>query len=227
MSLISSRLTRILKSDRTAINEEAITQFLLSLMTCYLFDKTYDSQNHLVDASFECLQAMSGCLSWYNYDKLLRYFLSQMTRQIEFQKQSVKALVAVLNGFHFDLKNSQFKGNNKPQIETVTENVVLVEVTKEPDAADVVDELPDLEVKEEKTDQSVEAATRIHSIIAQQLLPQLNKILTARSKRDAQHKSVKDHFPEDDEILRVPIALALVHLLKNLPSGALERNLPG
>ena len=226
MSLMSSRLTSILKSDRTAISEETITQFLLPLTTCYLFDKAYDSQNHLVDASFECLQAMSRCLSWYNYDKLLRYFLTQMTRQIEFQKQSVKALVAVLNGFHFDLKNSQFKGNNKPQIQTVTDDVVMVEVTKEPNA-EVVDELPDLEVKEEKTDQSVEAATRIHSIIAQQLLPQLNKILTARSKREAQHKSVKDHFPEDDEILRVPIALALVHLLKNLPSGALERNLPG
>ena len=223
---MSSRLTSILKSDRTAISEETITQFLLPLTTCYLFDKAYDSQNHLVDASFECLQAMSRCLSWYNYDKLLRYFLTQMTRQIEFQKQSVKALVAVLNGFHFDLKNSQFKGNNKPQIQTVTDDVVMVEVTKEPNA-EVVDELPDLEVKEEKTDQSVEAATRIHSIIAQQLLPQLNKILTARSKREAQHKSVKDHFPEDDEILRVPIALALVHLLKNLPSGALERNLPG
>jgi U3 small nucleolar RNA-associated protein 20 len=228
MSFTSSRLTSILKSDRTAISEETITQFLLPLTTCYLFDKAYDSQNHLVDASFECLQAMSRCLSWYNYDKLLRYFLTQMTRQIEFQKQSVKALVAVLNGFHFDLKNSQFKGNNKPQIETVTDDVVLVEVPKESDAAEVDDELLDLEVKEEeKTDQSVEAATRIHSIIAQQLLPQLNKILTARSKRDAQHKSVKDHFPEDDEILRVPIALALVHLLKNLPSGALERNLPG
>jgi len=92
-------------------------------------------------------------------------------------------------------------------------------------AAEVVDELPDLEVKE--TDRSVEAATGVHSIIAQQLLPQMNKILTACSKQEAQHKSVKDHFPEDDEILRVPIALTLVHLLKNLPPGALERNLPG
>jgi hypothetical protein len=53
--------------------------------------------------------------------------------------------------------------------------------------------LIDLEIKE--SDQSVEGATRIHSIIAQQLLPRLNKILTARSKRDAQHNSVKDNFP--------------------------------
>jgi hypothetical protein len=51
-------------------------------------------------------------------------------------------------------------------------------------AAEVVDELPDLEVDEEKTDRSVEAATRIHSIIAQQRLPHLNNIFTARSYRD-------------------------------------------
>ena len=166
---MSSRLRSILKLDRTAISEETITQFLLPLTTCYLFDETYDSQNTLVDASFEFLKAMSRCPSWYNYDKLLRYFLTQMTRQMESQKQSVKDLVAVLNGFHFDLKNSQFKGN-KSKIETVTEDVVLVEATKE--SVEVVDELQELGIKE--TDQSVEATTRIHSIIAQQLLPQLN-----------------------------------------------------
>jgi hypothetical protein len=163
---------------------------------------------------------LTGNVSLFVVVQLLCYFLTQMTRQMEFQKQSVKALVAVLNGFHFDLKNSQFKGNNKPQIETATEDVVLVEVPKESDVGEVVDELPDLEVEE--ANQSVEAATRNHFIIAQQLLPQTNKILTARSKRYAQHKSVK----EDDEILRVPIALALVYLLKNLPSTTLERNLP-
>ena len=81
--------------------------------------------------------------------------------------------------------------------------------------------------QQEECDLSVQEATKIHSVITQQLLPQLNKILTARSKRDMQHKAVKDHFPEDDEILRVPIALALVTLLKNLPPGAPERNLPG
>jgi len=42
--------------------------------------------------------------------------------------------------------------------------------------------LIDLGIKE--SDQSVEGATRIHSITAQQLLPQFNKILTARFKRD-------------------------------------------
>ena len=227
------RLAGILRSDRTAISGDAITQFLLPLTTCYLFDAAYDQQNHLLDASYECLQAMSKCLSWYSYEKLLRFFLANMTKQVDFQKQAVKAVVAVLNGFHFDLRNSQFKGINKFKLESVTSDLVAANLPeKAMDANTLHDELPDAdpeseEKAEEKPEIKIESSTRIHAIIAQQLLPQLNKILTARSKRDVQHKSVKDHYPENDEILRVPIALALVSLLQNLPAGALERHLPG
>ena len=37
----------------------------------------------------------------------------------------------------------------------------------------------------------------------------------------------KSREPEEEEILRVPIALAMVKLLQQLPHGALERYLPG
>lgn len=231
------RLTGILKNDKQSINGETITQFLLPLTTCYLFSEVYDKHNHLVDASLECLQAMAGCLSWYNYEKLLRFFLSNMTRQTEFQKQAVKAVVAVLNGFHFDLRNSQFKPyysrkptDVSPVIEetsvTTPQDDVTTEMDKEADIHELT--LDEKEKPDDKNVISVETATKIHSIIVQHLLPQLNGILTARSKREMQHKAAKqDYFPEDDEILRVPIALALVSLLKHLPPGALERSLPG
>ena len=236
-------MTGIIKNERQTINGETITQFLLPLTTCYLFSETYDKHNHLVDASLECLQAMGRCLSWYNYEKLLRFFLTNMTRQVEFQKQAVKAVVAVLNGFHFDLRSSQFKPfyskkamDVSPVIEETSAVAAQNKVTNDNDTAPEMDaetELPEMvsseqEKAEEKNGISVETATKIHSIIVQHLLPELNGILTSRSKREMQHKAAKqDYFPEDDEILRVPIALALVSLLKNLPPGALERSLPG
>jgi len=34
-------------------------------------------------------------------------------------------------------------------------------------------------------------------------------------------------YPEDTEILRVPLALAMVKLLQNLPQKTLEQSLPG
>lgn len=247
------RLAGMLKKDKTAINGETITQYLLPLATCYLFNEEYAKHNHLIDAALECLQAIARCLSWQNYEKLLRFYLANMTRQVEYQKQAVKAVVAILNAFHFDLTNSKFRSyyaikaeekvaaqsSEIPKTEEVsqsleestppTESAAPVTENESTNQAEIVPELPEMIPEEEEKpalDQNM--ATKIHSIISQQLLPELNGILTARSNREKQHKTVKqDHYPEDDEILRVPIALALVNLLKNLPPGTLERSLPG
>ena len=242
-----------MKKDKKSISGDTITNFLLPLATCYLFNEEYAKHNHLIDAALECLQAVARCLSWQNYEKLLRFYLANMTRQLEFQKQAVKAVVAILNAFHFDLTNSKFKSYYAAKAEErkeaqslvspdavekapIAENVELDKAQEETeskeDAAAVVDTIPELPEmgQEEETTPSIDEqlATKIHSVIAQQLLPDLNTILTARSNREKQHKSVKqDHYAEDDEILRVPIALALVNLLKNLPTGSLQRNLPG
>lgn len=249
-------MSGLLKQDKTCINGETITQYLLPLASCYLFNEEYAKHNHLIDAALECLQAIARCLSWHNYEKLLRFYLSNMTREIEYQKQAVKAVVAILNAFHFDLKNSKFKSyyaakavaadksTVQPSVPTLPEaNVISEESSVVPtvddgvtpstedesaNLPDVSSELPEMAPEtEDKSTLNDSMATKIHSIISQQLLPELNAILTARSSREKQHKAVKDHYPEDDEILRVPIALALVNLLKNLPSGTLERSLPG
>ena len=50
----------------------------------------------------------------------------------------------------------------------------------------------------------------------------------AQSKSDDEHKLAGvRQYAEDDEILRVPLAIAMVKLLQNLPRGTLRRNLPG
>ncbi len=219
------------------MNAETITHFLLPLATCYLFNEEYAKHNHLVDAALECLQAIACCLSWSNYEKLLRFYLANMTKQYEYQKQAVKAVVVILNAFHFDLKNStyksfyRFKAENEPiTIESIVKAPAddSAEAEKE---AEVESVLPEMEPEQEEGDKSTtdaETATKIHSTISQQLLPALHSILTSRSKRELQHKSnQQDRLPEENEILRVPIALALVNLLKNLPAGALDRSLPG
>ena len=220
------------------MSADTITNYLMPLTTCYLFSDEYEKHNHLVDASLECLQAIARCLSWQNYEKLLRFYLSNMTKQVQFQKQAVKAVVAILNAFHFDLTNSTYKSfyrskASEAPVTVVTETELAVEdVVNEPTEEEVELTLPEMEPEEhqEEDKPAVDAdmATKIHSVISQSLLPELNSIITSRSKREMQHKTNKlDHFPEDDEILRVPIALALVNLLKNLPAGALDRSLPG
>lgn len=43
---------------------------------------------------------------------------------------------------------------------------------------------------------------------------------------DDEHKAVKNTYPEDTEILRIPLAVAMVKLLQVLPGGTLQRHLP-
>jgi len=53
-------------------------------------------------------------------------------------------------------------------------------------------------------------------------------LLWRQTKSDDEHKMAKtSKYAEDDEILRVPIALAMVKLLQSLPKTTLQRNLPG
>ncbi|XP_076467049.1 small subunit processome component 20 homolog [Babylonia areolata] len=70
-------------------------------------------------------------------------------------------------------------------------------------------------------------ATRIHRMVLTSLIPQLHKTLTEKAKSDDVHKLAQTKYAEDEEILRVPIAMAMIKLLQKLPDGALDHKLPG
>lgn len=46
-------------------------------------------------------------------------------------------------------------------------------------------------------------------------------------KRDEQHKMVKSKIVNDEEVVQVPIAFAMVKLMQSLPQDVMEENLPG
>ncbi|XDV24664.1 hypothetical protein PO909_028779 [Leuciscus waleckii] len=67
----------------------------------------------------------------------------------------------------------------------------------------------------------------IHHTVTQTVLPKLHKCLTAKVKRDDEHKMVKSKEVKDEEVARVPIAFAMIQLMKSLPKDVMEANLPG
>lgn len=69
-------------------------------------------------------------------------------------------------------------------------------------------------------------AFKIHTHLSQSIIPTLFKCLTKRLRSEGEHKSNKRE-DESEQILRVPIALALLKLLINLPSRTFETHLPG
>lgn len=74
------------------------------------------------------------------------------------------------------------------------------------------------------------SAIKITKAISIGLLPQLNKNLAQYSESDRSHKMNKkqaEYDKEEMEMLKIPVALAVVKLLKKLPANMLEENLQG
>ncbi|XP_043943711.1 small subunit processome component 20 homolog [Protopterus annectens] len=66
----------------------------------------------------------------------------------------------------------------------------------------------------------------IQQTVTNNILPKLHKSLNAKVKRDDEHKLVKSKAINDDEVIRVPIAFAVVKLMQSLTMEAMESNLP-
>ncbi|XP_036332931.1 small subunit processome component 20 homolog isoform X1 [Rhagoletis pomonella] len=74
------------------------------------------------------------------------------------------------------------------------------------------------------------AAKRVMLTITTILIPTLNRAITEQSSYDNKHKLNRKRFSaerEEEEILRVPIALALVKLMQKLPKELMNTSLPG
>ncbi|KAH8418693.1 hypothetical protein KR222_010628 [Zaprionus bogoriensis] len=74
------------------------------------------------------------------------------------------------------------------------------------------------------------AAKRVMSTITTVLLPTLNRAITEKTNYDTKHKVNRRRLSyerEEEEIQRVPIALAMVKLLQKLPQELLDNSLPG
>ncbi|XP_076008545.1 small subunit processome component 20 homolog [Genypterus blacodes] len=69
--------------------------------------------------------------------------------------------------------------------------------------------------------------TSIQKSVKDSVLPRLHKCLTAKVKRDEEHKAVKSKDVKEEEVARVPIAFAMVKIMQTLPPNIMEANLPG
>ncbi|KAG0428721.1 hypothetical protein HPB47_024312, partial [Ixodes persulcatus] len=196
-------LTRLAASLRAGqlndLGATSLTDVLLPLTTCFVLNPSYAKQNALVDAAIDLIGAVSGRLPWRPYEALLSRYLQQLQRDTEHHKMAVRLVVAILEAFHFDLSKSQAIADPGEAKQAVAE-------------------------EEEEKEQA--QATAIHTAIANRLLPRLHRVLAQKARSDDEHRAAKSAYPEDTEILRIPIAVAMVKLLQALPGNTLQRHLP-
>lgn len=191
-------------------------------------------------------------LPWHQYEMVLRFYLGKL-REKDFQKQAIRIVVAVLDAFHFNLARAcVLKGFENP-VEQAGECIVnaddaesgsapIIETEKELNSADKTEEDPEnllsSTVTEEEPTVSFQrqtnlppsTANRVIHTISVVLLPQLYRVIGQRTASELQHKVNRKqvgHLDEEDDVLRIPVALAIVKLLQRLPEQLMEQHLPG
>lgn len=123
---------------------------------------------------------------------------------------TVKLLTALLDGFRYDLTNMNVDDSGREIAQTV----------------DPVQEDTSSQEPASRDDSKMKA--KIFSALTRYYIPRLHKALNRPLQTEVVHRMMrKSHYDEDEHILRIPIALALVKLLKKLPVSVLESNLPG
>jgi U3 small nucleolar RNA-associated protein 20 len=218
---------------------------MMPLVRSFLDNEMYHKYAYLIDEACGSIGAICYVLAWPKYAKLLDYYVGLLPKNVLNQKLIIKILVNILDAFHFDLRlskhddyftnrkggklsqqvedcngadNDEDNANEKEDEQSVSDQIVpLVSSSSGFDNNKLV--------RRKKMVGSV-MATKIHSTITKTIIPMLFNCLTKRLKSDSEHK-VNKHENEDEQILRVPMALAILKLLNNLPAKTLEVHLPG
>ncbi|KAL0099682.1 hypothetical protein PUN28_019823 [Cardiocondyla obscurior] len=126
-----------------------------------------------------------------------------------------------------NLENTEQENEEKLQEALNDENVEGVEEIIEKDRDTIKENVP---IIERQTLLSQYGAKKVVFSISNGLLFQLHRSIMAKTRQDSSHKVNKKKTAfetEEDDLLRVPIALALVKLLQKMPENLLDANLPG
>uniref|UniRef100_A0A3B3Y953 Uncharacterized protein n=1 Tax=Poecilia mexicana TaxID=48701 RepID=A0A3B3Y953_9TELE len=203
------RFAKQLTEGAVAMTPRSLQNYIMPYAMTALLDEKMLKHENMMTASVEVVGAVCRKLTWSKYLYYLKHFVHILqTAQAE-QKLAV-LLVTVLEAFHFDHQT----------LSREMEAARAREAKAAPTAPPVSSGLP--QSREEL--ESLMAA--IHKTVNDSVLPRLNKCLTAKVKRDEEHKAVKSKDVKDEEVVRIPIAFAMVKLMQTLPPHIMEANLP-
>jgi len=179
-----------------------------------------------IDFQKQTVRIVSGILDSFHFD---------LSRTAERESKVIQNLTPVKNIKDTSQNVTQ---NHKSEIEKQVEVENEMEVDDDDDDADADDDDDDENENNEINELILEkihvlcpsTAIKITKAISVGLLPQLNKNLAQYSESDRSHKINRkqaEFDKEEMEMLKIPVALAVVKLLKKLPKIMLEENLQG
>ncbi|CAL4096176.1 unnamed protein product, partial [Meganyctiphanes norvegica] len=253
-----AQLAEKLSSGIITFHSDTFTEYLLPMVSVFLFKEVYAKDDLLLSNSISCIGAISAKLSWYPYLSVLRFYISVMERDsLEQVKLAVRVLDSVLNAFHeeveeMNLTEEKEAGEEKtPGASKEVKDAKLLsdpvqkpeddvkEKSEKENEDEINKKLEDLEemdivIENDDKDNTDEVsvkltkAQKVYRTLVKSIIPQLQKTLSDSTETEKKHKkNFKRVFAEDADIKRIPLAFALVKLLKKLPKRILDTNING
>lgn len=240
------QLTALCKEKK--INDKTLYDFILPMIGHVIFENLAKSKDHnLLTGTIEAIGSIVRCFPWSKYANVLKNYLKLLQTEKRNQKTIIRVVVAILNNFDFDLSNVKSNLDGRMEWKARSESKSDAEVKKEEksnenkkkkDSENKLNTEND-EKEEEESDEGEEELNEeqnknetqdnqhIFTALTKTILPQLHKFFIKKSRVDYYHKLSRNHEEDEEEILKVPVAFALVKLLQHLPKDVLLSNLSG
>uniref|UniRef100_A0A1I7YZH6 DRIM domain-containing protein n=1 Tax=Steinernema glaseri TaxID=37863 RepID=A0A1I7YZH6_9BILA len=203
-------LCRLISTGEVNITVTVLFRFIVPLLQPYLLNFTSKTAT-LSDQALSLFAEVLKKATWAKYYHALNEYIKQLMTEHEKDKPIVRVIVKIIDSFHFDVKDVNLPDDFAAVSSGDTKN-----------AAD-----EDQNSDDEDVDNVNERKVAIIKKLTTAVLPKLKKCIDGQEQMNLAHKKAEKYYNEDDDILRAPIALATVKLLKKLPTKILEQNLHG
>ena len=190
--------------------------------------------HNVVDAALEAMTAAAGSMSWGAYLGFFKRTVGLVNRHPAREKTLVRAVVAVAAGFHFKDAAAVEPSAAVAQVAVPAPIPVADAAADDDDALDAV-----IEEEEEEEAQAAVAAAAAASVLSARIrhgvsavvLPSLYRLMTEKAGSNAVAPTLlslagKSDAMREEAVVRVPVALAVVQLLKALPDSMMHKHLP-
>jgi len=232
------RLTDELRTGN--INPRNISNIFVPIVNHFIYESDKSNEHNLINEAISTIGVASAYLTWGQYYTLVKNTLANIKKKQQLEKVLIRVILVVLDSFHYDMKTLdsmevEEKEENKEEEgeEEVDEEIEIIEEEEEGEDKKESEEEEEEEeekgekektkLKEEKKEKEFETMdvdekvqvpkfNKIHDTVVNRLIPELYNYLTQKDELNV--------------IVRTPVALAIVKLLKNLPTESMNEQLP-
>lgn len=94
------------EAEKKSLSSRTIHEILLPMIAYNLSALSESKAQEVVNETVTTIGRLSGALNWSAYNRLVQQYFASASEKRDGQKVHVRALVAILKGFHFDLNSA-------------------------------------------------------------------------------------------------------------------------